>query len=167
MSETDFQTARLRVQDWAPVLADADRRAQLEPKLLAMLTPPVLKYLPPSLAVPDGGITAWIDARRDKARVSLIWQQDALIGLMFLMDIGTEGELRIGYMLAEQVWGQGIGSELVQGLIAQLAQGPKRHLSGGVEVGNLASARILQNAGFTRDPAQSSDELDMFTRMIG
>ena len=58
-------------------------------------------------------------------------------------------EVHLGYVLAESAWGQGLGSELVEGFV-EWCRGERqiRSLIGGVAADNLASVRILEKNGF-------------------
>lgn len=162
-----FTTPRLSVSGWGPVLENPDTRAKLEATLAAFLTPPVLAPLPPSLQLDSfpGGITGWVTTLDAQSDVSRVEQRSdgAMIGLLIL---GASPEppdppcLHIGYLLAERVWGQGLASELVQGLVGATDV----TLIGGVARDNPASARVLQKAGFSHDPARSTPDTDMFIR---
>jgi RimJ/RimL family protein N-acetyltransferase len=61
-----------------------------------------------------------------------------------------EREWEIGYVLAREVWGQGLATECVRALVAFGfgALGAHR-LRAGVFPGNAASARVLEKVGFT------------------
>jgi len=135
----------------------------LEADLSDILSPAVLAPLPPPMALGPGGIKAWINARASEAHVLTIRfaGQPNIIGLLILA--GDETTLHLGYLLSEAVWGQGLASELVAGLVRALPSGTR--LIGGVDPGNPASARVLEKAGFTRDP-ELSDSVDMFVRIV-
>ena len=58
-------------------------------------------------------------------------------------------DIRIGYVLAEAVWGQGMASELVAGLAAWARSTTAvASLTAGVEAANAASIRVLVKNGF-------------------
>ena len=130
-----FETKRLRVERWTATRAAAPLRA--------ILTPAVLAHLPPSLQEEDP--ETWIIDRLEKSDVYAIEAEGALIGVLIL---ARSEAVHLGYLLAEDAWGRGYGSELVQGLVAALRAEAPVQLRAGVEVGNPASARILQKAGF-------------------
>lgn len=62
----------------------------------------------------------------------------------------TEGGLvRLGYLLAESVWGRGLASELVPGLVGWcLGEPDVRWLRAGAALDNPASTRVLEKTGF-------------------
>lgn len=163
---TGFETTRLRVQHWGARLADTRRRAVLERDLAAILTPPVLQPLPPSLQrAPGEGITRWIDDRAAESDVLTIHNQRSgvLLGILILAHppgAGTISRVHLGYLLAESAWGCGYATELVTGLI--LATGAGVELVGGVACDNPASARVLEKAGFVKSRSDSTPETDVF-----
>lgn len=66
------------------------------------------------------------------------------------MPRGTEG--LIGYIVDPRVWGQGIATDVVQGLL-DAAFGPLglRRVTAGCNADNPASARVLEKAGMRRE----------------
>ncbi len=149
-----FTTDRLVIEDWTPCCLNAARRSSLEARLAEFLTPAVLKPLPSSLHLghPDE-VSGWIDARRAESEVALIRQQDdpTILGLLILARLdGEPPDIHIGYLFAEEAWGQGYATEMLRGLVTSIDR-PARLLAG-VEAGNVASARVLEKAGFAQDP---------------
>ncbi len=70
------------------------------------------------------------------------------------------GDLRIGYLLSERVWGQGLASELVAGLVRWTTADPGiATLTAGVEASNDASRQVLLKNGFQRFGAECEGEL--------
>ncbi len=70
-------------------------------------------------------------------------------------DLGTkgwvddDGTVEIGYGLAPTWWGQGFGTEAVGALVEWLqAQPDVRRITAEVEIGNIASRRLLERLGF-------------------
>ena len=58
-------------------------------------------------------------------------------------------DVRLGYLLSEETWGRGLGSELIKGLIDWCRNAENvSSISGGVEIGNKASIRVLEKHGF-------------------
>ena len=71
-------------------------------------------------------------------------------------------EIRLGYLLAESVWGQGHASELIAGFVAWCRGQPRlRSIVGGVAPDNIASARVLTKNGFvlTDDASPGGDQM--------
>ena len=63
--------------------------------------------------------------------------------------------LEIGYWLGRQYWGRGIASEVVAVVTAAALEQPSTaRIEALVFAGNLASARVLEKAGFTRESVQ-------------
>lgn len=173
MPSRNFHTARLRVHDWQPVLADKAAREGLERALHALLTPRVLEYLPPALqlAPEAGGISSWIDSLAGESDVMLVDRASSgdLIGLVILAeerDAGQLPTLHVGYLFAEAAWGEGLATELLSGLVSTIEKSGPVHLIGGVDTGNPASARVLQKAGFVIDPGLSTPGTDMYILQI-
>jgi len=149
-----FTTDRLSIKDWTPHLGDKGRRSSLEASLAGILTPEVLRHLPPPLKLSGAGsVSAWVEARAQESDVYLIQRtsDESLLGLLILASFdGEPPTIHIGYLLAEPAWGQGFASELIKGLVRAVPR-PARLLAG-VEADNPASARVLEKAGF-RQPS--------------
>lgn len=152
----DFHTERLRVRPWSARLTDPALPAALSP----LLTPEVLADLPPSLQLTDKGIGAWIRSRASESDVYLVEHGD-LVGLLLLADTGDA--LHLGYLFGQAHWGKGYASELVAGLVDTNHTHGRHRLIGGVSARNLASARVLEKAGFRIDPDHSTPETQFFT----
>ncbi|WP_209504960.1 MULTISPECIES: GNAT family N-acetyltransferase [unclassified Ruegeria] len=162
-----FRTPRLSVSDWKVELADPRLRGRLEDDLAALLTPEVLKHLPPSMQLQGRSVSNWIDDRRAESDILLARQNHGnhLIGL-FVLAMSSEADsipsLHIGYLIAESAWGNGYASEMLQGLRDALAPGPDIRLIAGVGRDNPASARVLQKTGFTLWPERASETADIY-----
>lgn len=102
----------------------------------------------------------WIADRLAESDVFAVETHDALIGILLL---SQHDVTRIGYLLAENVWGKGYASELLLGLTR--ASPRPVYLRAGVEANDPASARVLEKAGFTRQA--HSDTPDMATYHLG
>jgi RimJ/RimL family protein N-acetyltransferase len=95
-----------------------------------------------SHATSDVDLGGWFVTRAEDGRV---------IG-----DCGTkgwvddQGRVEIGYGLAASFRGQGYGTEAVRAMVEWLrAQSDVRAVTAQVEVGNIASRRLLERLGFT------------------
>lgn len=165
-----FDTERLQAASWKHALQYRARRRKLTEELASVLTPAVLQYLPAPLQLEGGpqAVDDWIDARNAESDVLTIREcgPSALIGLLILAPLEEPDATRtvhLGYLLAEQAWGRGYATELLQGLVEALGgQGRPATLLAGVEPGNAASARVLQKAGFHLDADLSIPGTDMF-----
>ena len=140
------------VSPWHELVGDVD----LTTTVATLLTEPVTRSLPEEWRGDFSLDRAqrWI-AERDGESPTLVAVDKTTmnaVGLVMLFESPGEPdgrELRIGYLLGERHWGQGLASELVAGLV-----GWARSLStpitlvGGVEVDNVASARVLTKNTF-------------------
>ena len=82
------------------------------------------------------------------------------IGVLIMVESGAELSgrvVRIGYMLAESVWGQGIATELLNGFVHWCKTVGVSTVMGGVERDNISSRRVLEKTGFEVQPEQSND----------
>ncbi len=89
------------------------------------------------------------------------------IGLMIVFKTDDESigrVVRIGYMLAESAWGQGIGTELLRGFIDWCKTAKVSSIIGGVERDNIASQRVMEKTGFVVQPGKASDG-ELFYRL--
>ncbi|WP_300438102.1 GNAT family N-acetyltransferase [uncultured Mameliella sp.] len=165
---TGFATSRLRVTPWAAALDDPATRPALEHRLARILTPPVLRPLPPSVQL-DGTveqIANWIAARHTASDVWLVETGETLIGLLMLFSDpeGVSDCAHLGYLFAEEAWGKGYATELVQGLAAHLDETAPMTLLAGVDRTNPASARVLEKSGFLPDPETPTADTLRFRR---
>ncbi len=174
MQVQSFSTGRLSVRDWRCDIKIAGRRKALEGALGGLLSARVLAHLPPplQLARHGGCVSRWITARAAESDVLLVCDTATgrLIGLLILAagaPASGHREIHVGYLLAEEVWGRGLASELVSGLVAALQGHGPVTLVAGVARDNPASARVLQKAGFRSRAGHSTAQTDMFIRVIG
>ncbi len=155
-TEHGFQTERLIVESWQPWLSGPRRGAVLAQDLKDLLTPNVLRNLPEPMQLSNGptAISDWIAGRAVESDVFAIQRRgsDAVIGLLILArfdELDGPSKIHLGYLLAEPVWGQGYGSELLQGFVGwQRGLDGPTELIAGVEPTNPGSARVLEKAGF-------------------
>ena len=129
-----------------------DSRTVLLSKVIALFSPLVVKALPPYFH----GITsleqaeAWFVKMTSDSRLLTVSSKDAneLLGFVFLSI--ENNTAHIGYLLGEQYWGKGYAKECLGGLIDWCLAGVAiKVLIGGVEKGNVASAKLLESLGFT------------------
>lgn len=123
-----------------------------------MLTEPVTRSLPASW---QGSYTTerareWIEERDEEGATLLVIDRLTRrpVGLMILSETQSEQdnggrEVRLGYLLSEDAWGQGIASELVSGFVGWCREQTSiSSITGGVALDNPASMRVLQKNGF-------------------
>lgn len=169
-----FNTERLSIFSWRPILEEHSDRQELEAALPAILTPRALEHLPPALQLSqnNGGISSWVDQRAEESDVLLVKSRhdNELVGLLILASDPSEmltPEIHVGYLLGEASWGQGIATELIQGLVYAAGKDGPAKLFGGVSNDNPASARVLQKAGFEFSPELSSPDSQMYFKTVG
>ena len=166
--ECAFDTARLVVSEWhSPMHAHRDLAAVVT----ELLTPSVTGPLPIEWQGEYSFERArsWIDERDAEGAVLLAadLNSDRVVGLLILHEtVGPDDpdavEIRLGYLLAESVWGQGHASELIAGFVAWCRGQPRlRSIVGGVAPDNIASARVLTKNGFvlTDDASPGGDQM--------
>jgi len=157
MSEKfQFQTARVHAVAARNVLADEAMTTLVAEQAPAILTEIVLAPLPPHFSdgLANSNPKRWLETRMKEGAVLALFQiaDDHLCGFIFLFESVEDGEriVHIGYLFGETYWGQGLATELLEGLVAHCqAIGGIDLLSAGVEIGNAASARVLEKTGFS------------------
>lgn len=150
-----FATPRLQLRELSRVLSVAESAA-LVASVKDMMTPVVVKYLPPyfhhihTLAQAED----WLTRMLKESRLCAISDQSQhVVGFLFLYLESTD--VHIGYVFGEPHWGQGYASELIAGLVDAAKQRPEwERLVAGVDKSNLASSRLLTKVGFAIEPAQ-------------
>ncbi|ABL99769.1 GNAT family N-acetyltransferase [Shewanella amazonensis] len=152
-----FETQRLSVIEITNGVAWSERSDLLE-RVPAILTPAVVENLPPyfhGVASP-GSASMWLERTlRDSRLLQINAQTREIIGFLFI-HVENEHHAHIGYLLAQEYWGKGLATELLQGFIRAAANKESwLTLVGGVEQTNTASAKLLEKLGFT---AQSQGE---------
>jgi RimJ/RimL family protein N-acetyltransferase len=90
-------------------------------------------------------LVSW--ARGSSATWAITLRTDgSLIGMI---DLRLEGEANLGYVLARRYWNLGLMTEAVRGVVDwALSQETIHRVWAVCEVDNLASARVLEKAGF-------------------
>ncbi|MDJ0976200.1 MAG: GNAT family N-acetyltransferase [Planctomycetota bacterium] len=144
-----FETSRLDVATWQP------QRADLIAAVMSILTEATTSSLPAPWqgAYDEQRASAWIASRDAEGPTLLVVDRAAQqpVGLLILFEEGTPDarHVRLGYVLAEPAWGRGLATELVAGFVAWCRALPDiASITGGVEAGNAASARVLEKNGF-------------------
>jgi ribosomal-protein-alanine N-acetyltransferase len=99
---------------------------------------------------------AWIEERDAESPTLLVMEAASArpVGLVVLAEVPLDDsmvDVRIGYVIAEEAWGRGLATELLSGLVDWARTLPlARTLTGGVELTNHASVRVMENNGFHR-----------------
>ena len=88
-------------------------------------------------------------------------ETDQFIGRCGLLPwtIGRRPEVEVAYLLAKEVWGQGLGTEAAQGIVRYaLGRLGLSRLVCLVTPGNQASANVARNIGMTLEAETEDDE---------
>ncbi|MGW5352429.1 GNAT family N-acetyltransferase [Streptomyces sp. NPDC004031] len=95
---------------------------------------------------------------RERWRFGIEAARGDLVGLIGLRERDT-GHATVSYILREDVWGCGYGTEAVRRLVAYaFAHTPLVRLSARHHPDNPASGRVLLKAGFVRSPADGGPD---------
>ncbi len=154
--DCEFVTGRLQVGPWRAVAQRAE--LDLARVIAELLTDRTTVALPESW---QGNYTvdrarAWIEERDTESPTLLVMEADTArpVGLVVLVSVPLDYsmvDVRIGYVIAEASWGRGFATELLSGLIDWMrTERSVRTLTGGVDLTNLASVRVMENNGFRR-----------------
>lgn len=169
--EFEFETDRLRCGPW---IDEAERiGVDLERTVADLLTPCTTRLLPEAW---HGEFTVdrareWIALREADSTTLLVTDKTTSqsVGLVILAGVPLddgETDVRIGYVVSETRQGQGIGTELLAGLVERARHQPAiATLTGGVDSSNAASIRVLERAGFHRIDERDSDEGQLIFRL--
>lgn len=164
-----FVTDRLDVRPWHTSGDEQWPSLQLDEVVSNLLTAAVTRHLPPAWQgdFSEDRARDWIEERDRESPTLLVLDRATkrALGLIILFESEADDgriDLRLGYLLSEQAWGQGYGTELLAGLVGWAeARGEPASLSGGVSPDNTASRRVLERCGFSLLPHQDpeADEL--------
>ncbi|WP_217874193.1 GNAT family N-acetyltransferase [Pseudoalteromonas shioyasakiensis] len=144
-----FNTPRLNVIEINSNAAKS-KRTTLVNALPAILTPAVVANLPGYFQGIDSIAAAekWLANMLNECRLLMLQSQHQdVVGLLFIY---TENhDAHIGYLLAEQYWGQGLAFELLQGFINLAGtQSQWQKLIAGVDESNTPSIKLLKKLAF-------------------
>lgn len=164
-----YSTQRLLVREWHSLAPDEWKQQDLEVVVKNILTAQVTRSLPPAW---QGFYTLerarnWVQERDDEGITLLVVEKASRmpIGLIILFETanGTDGsELRLGYLLAESVWGKGLASELIGGFVEWCKNNEVKSVTGGVARDNIASRRVLEKSGFVCEPSTEEAAEQLF-----
>jgi len=158
-----FKTNRVSMLNWSFIETQTEFKNAATKSVLKIMTPNVTKALPDGWQNLDTVNKAenWIIERKEDSNFYSITltETNKIIGFLFLYEnneIKESKELRLGYLLTESVWGKGIGSELIKGLVEWCRDSKIiNSISGGVEKDNVGSIKVLEKNGFYK----SNEEL--------
>ncbi|SON52960.1 GNAT family N-acetyltransferase [Vibrio tapetis] len=148
--KTVFESTRLKVKQ---ALADGSvyENEPLLERICEILTPSVVENLPPYFHNIHSKAQAqqWLKQMLTESRLFVVeLRSSEVIGFVFAY-VESNDDVHIGYLLAEECWGQGFASELLSAFIEHSTQNESwNKLIGGVDPQNVASARLLKKLGF-------------------
>lgn len=166
----NFNTPRLSVSSWRNQTKGLQSEKKFAQKVIEILLPNVTKALPggwQNISTIDQALE-WIKERDEESHfVSVqLLSSNETIGFIFFYEMDSRNyyyDLRFGYLLAEKVWGKGLGTELIEGLINWCkAEGNINSISGGVETDNIGSIKVLEKNGFSVSTVDSPSEDTIF-----
>ena len=151
-----FVTDRLVVDDWSRLLAGDSAETIRDSFVMSLLSDAVTRDLPSGWQgrYDMDRAASWFAERQREGTVLLIAgrSDDNPVGLLILSESERSdgaSDIRVGYVIAESAWGQGLATEVVAGLADWCrANGTIRSVVGGVADSSGASARVLQKNGF-------------------
>lgn len=97
-------------------------------------------------------VTAWLashGAEGERTFAVTAKEDGALIGMIGIMPVAGTPRAEIGYWIGRPYWGRGFATEALRRIVTfAFAELGLARLEAGVFVGNAASARVLEKAGF-------------------
>jgi RimJ/RimL family protein N-acetyltransferase len=165
-----FETGRLLIKNWRSCISATWNETEFAKVVIEILSKKVTKSLPEGWQ----GISSieqakdWINQRSEESAFLIVKSKPAMdvIGFLFLYKGHQPAEiidLRIGYLLSESVWGYGLGSELIGGLVDWCnIQTDIGSISGGVEKDNVGSIKVLEKNGFVVVESDNQDKSMVF-----
>jgi len=154
MMDFNFETPRLIVKHCTS--SHLFLEEYKENTILNILTPLVTKALPKGWQNVNTkqAAVAWLKDRLAESEILLIVSKTKaeLIGFIFLNPVLRALKIyniRFGYLLAEQSWRKGLGTEIVLSLIEKSKQLECiGSILGGVSPENIGSIKVLEKCGF-------------------
>ncbi|WP_289098017.1 GNAT family N-acetyltransferase [uncultured Pseudoalteromonas sp.] len=155
-----FNTSRLNVIEINSNSAKLEQTALVN-ALPAILTPAVVANLPGYFQGIDSIAAAekWLANMLNECRLLMLQsQQQEVVGLLFIYT--EKHDAHIGYLLAEQYWGQGLAFELLQGFINLAGTQSHWHkLIAGVDESNTPSIKLLKKLAFEKQASKENGML--------
>ncbi|WP_192892150.1 GNAT family N-acetyltransferase [Vibrio bathopelagicus] len=153
-----FESQRLTVVEITERF-DLSKHSYLLERIPQILTPAVVENLPPYFHKIGSSEQArtWLERMLLESRLLQVEAEDhELIGFLFAY-VENDEYAHIGYLLAEEYWGRGLASELLQGFIHEVEKSESwLKLIGGVDQSNIASVKLLKKLGFIEQAANGS-----------
>lgn len=160
-----YKTKRLNVIDVNKLLKTLTNESDFYENVVNIMSSDVTKDLPEGWQAINTRDKAykWLQTMQKESKFYLVKQNKNIIGFLFLYETPLENkkiELRIGYLLAKESWGNGYATELIQGLLQHCKSGMIiETILAGVSKDNQSSIRVLEKCGFNRAESPDSDSL--------
>lgn len=155
-----FNTPRLNVIEIYSNTTKLEQTALVN-ALPTILTPAVVANLPGYFQGIDSIAAAekWLANMLNECRLLMLQsQQQEVVGLLFIYT--EKHDAHIGYLLAEQYWGQGLAFELLQGFINLAGTQSHWHkLIAGVDESNTPSIKLLKKLAFEKQASKENGML--------
>lgn len=147
-----FTTTRLEIKNVDSYLISGLAPSELLSEIVSLLSPSVVESLPPYFhdINTETDAEVWLLKMVSESYLFTVKRAgfDSIIGFVFLYE-SENSTAHLGYLLAESCWHQGYGSELLFGLVQRCRQNHLvEKLIGGVDIGNVTSAKLLEKVGF-------------------
>ena len=149
-NECSFQTERLKIFSYFDYAKNQVNERTLASRVTGIMTPEVTELLPAGWKNINTDIDAnnWISEVSKESNFLLVQLKTTkeIVGFVFLYEHATFKapiDLRLGYLISEDAWGLGMGSELIKGLLAWCkSSGKINTITGGVELLRLVSRAV-------------------------
>jgi len=108
---------------------------------------------PPDVSLSDTRAVVDLFLSEMRSGNSVYWairyrDDGSFVGVCDLSDIRAGDSADVGFMLARECWGRGLGTELMQCLMAEAQSRGLRTLTARIHAGNRRSERLLLRSGF-------------------
>jgi len=165
--ECSFETERLIISSYFDFVKSQADEKTLANRVISIMTPKVTESLPAGWQNLHTDIDAnnWINEVSRESNLLLVQlkRTKEIVGFIFLYESATSKapmDLRLGYLLSEDSWGHGMGSELIKGLLTWCGStGKVNTITGGVEHDNIASIKVLKKNGFNQTGSNNEGTL--------
>jgi len=162
-----FQTQRLKIFSYFDYITSQENARMLVNRVINILTPKVTESLPVGWRNINTDIDAdnWIKEVSKESNFLLVQLEETqeIVGFIFLYELDSHKvpmDLRLGYLLSEDAWGHGLGSELIEGLLTWCrSSGKISTITGGVEPDNIGSIKVLKKNGFIQTDSNNEGTL--------
>ena len=177
ITSCEYETSRLKVRRLDNFYSENTEDYKFAQQITSILSDEVTQSLPTGwqgISTTEQAMI-WISVRKAEGLVSVIVTipENEIVGFLFLSEESSNKsdgiELRLGYLFTKKVWGQGLGSELIDGLLKWIESGGSVSLiSGGVDKDNIGSCKVLEKNGFIPSMSESAtDGMVFYERKFG